>query len=74
MDDCVLNVIVPTTPKALKDRVSTPQKGDERSIVVAVEDSDEKGKSEGKGSADVSPAKAIEPSRGDKMDLDSDRD
>ncbi|KAG4217309.1 hypothetical protein PC116_g34210 [Phytophthora cactorum] len=74
LDDCVLNVIVPTTPKALKDRVSTPQKGDDRSIIVAMEDSDEKGKSEGKGSTDVSPGKVIEPTRGDKMDVDSDRD
>ncbi|OTB16040.1 hypothetical protein K445DRAFT_22359 [Daldinia sp. EC12] len=74
LDDCVLNVIVPTTPKALKDRVSTPQKGDDRSIIVAMEDSDEKGKSEGKGSADISPGKVIEPTRGDKMDVDSDRD
>ncbi|XXG99062.1 Translation machinery-associated protein 22 [Hypoxylon texense] len=74
LDDCVLNVIVPTTPKALKDRVSTPQKNDERSIIVAMEDSDEKSRSEGKGGMSMSPAKGMETTRGDKMDLDSDKD
>ncbi|KAI0172322.1 hypothetical protein GGR52DRAFT_549904 [Hypoxylon sp. FL1284] len=75
LDDCVLNVIVPTTPKSIKDRVSTPQKGDDRSsIVVAMEDSDDKSRSEGKGGMSVSPSKAMEPARGDKMDLDSDRE
>ncbi|KAI1094805.1 hypothetical protein F5B19DRAFT_443510 [Rostrohypoxylon terebratum] len=76
LDDCVLNVIVPTTPKALKDRVSTPQKNDDRSIVVSVEDSDEKDRAESKGAIDVSSSKAvsISPARGEKMDLDSDKD
>ncbi|KAL7628147.1 hypothetical protein AAE478_002345 [Parahypoxylon ruwenzoriense] len=74
LDDCVLNVIVPTTPKSLKDRVSTPQKGDERSIVVAVEDPDDKGRPKGKEALDTSPSKTAEPTRGDKMDVDSDKD
>ncbi|KAI2621081.1 hypothetical protein GGR54DRAFT_87781 [Hypoxylon sp. NC1633] len=75
LDDCVLNVIVPTTPKGLKDRVSTPQKGDERSIVVVMEDSDEKSRPEGKGTAtDVSAVQTVGLTKGDKMDLDSDRD
>lgn len=74
LDDCVLNVIVPTTPKALKDRVSTPQKNDDRSIVVAIEDTDEKGRVEGKGPLDNPIANVMEPGRVDKMDLDSDRD
>ncbi|KAI5865021.1 hypothetical protein GGS23DRAFT_404829 [Durotheca rogersii] len=74
LDDCVLNVIVPTTPKSLKDRVSTPQKGDERSVVVVVEESDDKGRLKGEDILDMSTTKALDPIRGDKMDVDSDRD
>ncbi|KAI1079453.1 hypothetical protein F5B20DRAFT_590617 [Whalleya microplaca] len=74
LDDCVLNVIVPTTPKAPKEQTSTPQRGDEKSITVAMGDSEENGKLDEKGTIEVSTIETTEQVKGDKMDLDSDRE
>ncbi|KAI1634325.1 hypothetical protein F4809DRAFT_651917 [Biscogniauxia mediterranea] len=76
LDDCVLNVIVPTTPKNSKDRVSTPQKADEKSITVAMDDSSEKSKFDTRSPIEAVPAMGIatEQAKGEKMDVDSDKD
>ncbi|KAJ2984630.1 hypothetical protein NUW58_g5957 [Xylaria curta] len=79
LDDCVLNVIVPTTPKVSRDQTSTPQKGEQKNVLVNVE-GDEKGEfpdgRETRRSAEASSATgSAENAREttEKMDVDSDR-
>ncbi|KAI1499665.1 hypothetical protein F5X99DRAFT_410852 [Biscogniauxia marginata] len=76
LDDCVLNVIVPTTPKTSKDRVSTPQRGDEKTITVAMDDSSEKSKFDTRSPVEGAPTAgtAAEEAKAEKMDVDSDKD
>ncbi|KAJ3579338.1 hypothetical protein NPX13_g1231 [Xylaria arbuscula] len=85
LDDCVLNVIVPTTPKASRDQTSTPQKGeqDPKNARTNMGEGDEKSESlvsgggrEMRRSAEASStAGSAEVPREttEKMDLDSDR-
>ncbi|KAI0548558.1 hypothetical protein F4679DRAFT_585355 [Xylaria curta] len=79
LDDCVLNVIVPTTPKASRDQTSTPQKGDQRSVLSNAGEGDEKteflGSREMRRSAEASStAGSAENAREttEKMEVDSD--
>ncbi len=80
LDDCVLNVIVPTTPKVSRDQTSTPQKGDQKNVLASMGDGDEKpellGSREMRRSTEVSStAGSAEHPREttEKMELDSDR-
>ncbi|KAK8137819.1 hypothetical protein PG984_001199 [Apiospora sp. TS-2023a] len=83
LDDCVLNVIVPTTPNPPpKESVgaSTPGKSDEKTIRVATDDSDERSPhgDDDKASPALDPteqgrtAATASSAGGDKMDVDSD--
>ncbi|KAJ8125683.1 hypothetical protein O1611_g7955 [Lasiodiplodia mahajangana] len=80
LDDCVLNVIVPTAPKISRDQTSTPQKGDSKSVLVNMGEGDEKteflgsretGRSVEASSTTGSAEHAREPT--EKMEVDSDR-
>ncbi|KAI1336462.1 hypothetical protein F5Y15DRAFT_427102 [Xylariaceae sp. FL0016] len=74
LDDCVLNVIVPTTPKNAKEQISTPQGGDENNVAVLTGDIDSR-KNSDERSAEVMMAEPREPAKGgDRMELDSDKD
>ncbi|KAI0409076.1 hypothetical protein F4802DRAFT_311876 [Xylaria palmicola] len=42
LDDCVLNVIVPSTPKVSRDPTSTPQKSEQKVMLGDIGDDDEK--------------------------------
>jgi hypothetical protein len=82
LDDCVLNVIVPTTPKASRDQTSTPQRGDQKDVSANAGDGDVKTEfldsSETRRSAEASStAESTEHAAREmteKMDVDSDRD
>jgi len=81
LDDCVLNTIVPTTPKVSRDQTSTPQRGDQKNGSGSAGEGDEKlelldGR-ETRRSAEVmsgSAEHARERETVDKMDVDSDGD
>ncbi|KAK8027943.1 hypothetical protein PG991_004999 [Apiospora marii] len=85
LDDCVLNVIVPTTPNPPpKESVgaSTPGKSDEKTIRVATDDSDERSPhgEDDKASPAVDATEqgattaTASSAGGDKMDVDSDEE
>ncbi|KAI1304790.1 hypothetical protein F5Y03DRAFT_395313 [Xylaria venustula] len=80
LDDCVLNVIVPTTPKVSRDQTSTPQKGDQKNVLGNMGEGDEK--SEMLSTYDTRRSTEVSSTTGsaelprettEKMDLDSDR-
>ncbi|KAI0109552.1 hypothetical protein GGR51DRAFT_569838 [Nemania sp. FL0031] len=80
LDDCVLNVIVPTAPKVSRDQTSTPQKGDSKNVLINMGEADEKaeflgsretGRSVDASSTTGSAEHAREPT--EKMEVDSDR-
>ncbi|KAI1812744.1 hypothetical protein GGS20DRAFT_587171 [Poronia punctata] len=60
LDDCVLNTIVPSTPKASRDRTSTPQKGEQKNGIS------------GPGEGNVKPELADSRDT-EEMDVDSER-
>ncbi|GAP90464.1 putative zinc finger protein [Rosellinia necatrix] len=78
LDDCVLNVIVPTTPKALRDQTSTPQKSDQKHIAANMSEGDEKSEfltgRDTRSAEASSAAESAEHARGktEKMEVDSD--
>lgn len=79
LDDCVLNVIVPTTPKVSRDQTSTPQKNEQKNVLVNMGENDEKTgflNNRDTKSAEASSAGSIaEHTREatEKMDVDSER-
>ncbi|ORY66348.1 uncharacterized protein BCR38DRAFT_429963 [Pseudomassariella vexata] len=78
LDDCVLNVIVPTTPKMPREQVSTPSKlgSEDNTITVAIDDFEERIRDdEGEAITEVSIAsEPAELGNGDKMELVSDKE
>ncbi|KAI1180489.1 hypothetical protein F4777DRAFT_585401 [Nemania sp. FL0916] len=80
LDDCVLNVIVPTTPKISRDQTSTPQKGEPKSSLGNAGEGDDKSdflgnREKGRSVEASSTAGSAEHSKElpEKMDVDSDR-
>ncbi|KAI1351182.1 hypothetical protein F5Y01DRAFT_130613 [Xylaria sp. FL0043] len=80
LDDCVLNVIVPTTPKVSRDQTSTPQKGDQKNVPANMGEGDEKGEllsgrdmRRSTGASSTAGSAEIPRETTEKMDLDSDR-
>ncbi|RWA12734.1 hypothetical protein EKO27_g2352 [Xylaria grammica] len=80
LDDCVLNVIVPTTPKVSRDQTSTPQKGDQKNALSNLGEGDDKAELHSsremrRSTEESSTAGSAENTREttEKMDLDSDR-
>ncbi|KAI8629236.1 hypothetical protein F5Y19DRAFT_485132 [Xylariaceae sp. FL1651] len=81
LDDCVLNVIVPATPKVSRDQTATPQKGDRKNISANIGENDEKAEfSDNRGLRRSVEASSTTGSADqgreitEKMDVDSDRD
>ncbi|KAJ8105828.1 hypothetical protein ONZ43_g7268 [Nemania bipapillata] len=80
LDDCVLNVIVPTTPKVSRDQTSTPQKGDVKNLLTNMGEGDEKteflsSREAGRSVEASSTAESVEHGREptEKMEVDSER-
>ena len=75
LDDCVLNVIVPSaTPKPAKDQGSNSQNS-EGYGTIGIVDADGKAKPEdGQAMEGAASSSKVEHSAGEKMDLDSDKE
>ncbi|EMR64041.1 putative zinc finger protein [Eutypa lata UCREL1] len=72
LDDCVLNVIVPsTTPKPPKEQASTPQRNDEGPTTTGVLEADGNTKVDEKQNMEVAASSNKTDQNGvDKMELD----